>query len=203
MTHTLHQMRWQIASTYTLLILLALAGLAAVLYAVTRDTYQRTLEVGVAGQARLVAALADTVPPARTAAYLNPLVADLGRQLQARVTLIDAQGQILADSLLPPERYTDQRDRPEVATALASGLGEGARYSTATGDDRFYVAVPFGQAGGLHGVARVGVLLATIAAAQAQIGLAVLAAALLAALLAVALAVLVARRTTRPLHDLG
>ncbi len=203
MTHTLRQMRWQIASAYTLLILLALAGLAAALYAVTRDTYQRTLEAGVAGQARLVAALADSVPPDGADASLVPLVADLGRQIQARVTLIDAQGQILANSLLPPERYTDQHDRPEVAAALASGLGETARYSTATGDDRFYVAVPFGQAGGLHGVARVGVLLATIAAAQAQIGLAVLAAAVLAALLAVGLAVLIARRTTRPLRDLG
>jgi two-component system sensor histidine kinase BaeS len=198
-----HQMRWQIAGAYTLLILLTLGGLSATLYAVTRATYLRTLETEVAGQARLVAVLAERYGPEEASAQLDPFVDDLGRQLRARVTLIDSDGRILADSLLPPERYTDQRDRPEVVAALSGGLGENARYSTATGDDRFYVAVPFSTGGAGRGVARVGVPLATIATAQSQIGLAVLVAALLAAAVAVVLAVLIARRTTRPLRELG
>ncbi|NTU83720.1 MAG: HAMP domain-containing protein, partial [Chloroflexales bacterium] len=197
------QMRWQIAVASTLLIFVTLGGLAATLYTVTRDTYLRTLEAGVAGQAHLVATLAATLAPAAEDDHLDPLVDDLGRQLNARVTLINADGQILADSLLPRERYSDQRDRPEVQAALAGGQGETARHSTATGDDQFFVAVPFERADGTTGVARVGVPLATIASAQSRMGLTTLLAALLAAAVAVVLAVLIARQTTRPLRELG
>lgn len=199
----LRQLRWQIAAAYTLLILLALGGLGSVLFVVTRTAYQRTLEAGVAGQARLVAALVENLATQRADVALESFVDELGRTLDARVTVIDASGRIQADSLIPPERYADQRVRPEVAAALDSGVGETARYSTATGDERFYVAVPIGADTMTRGVARVGVPLATIAAAQTQIGLAVFVAVLLAAAVAVVLAVLVARRTTRPLRELG
>lgn len=203
MRQTLRQMRWQIAGTYTLLILLTLGGLAALLYALTWNAYRTTLETGVAGQARLVAILAKAVPAEAGDTHLAPLIVDLGRQIRARITLIDADGQILADSLLPPERYTNQGDRPEVQAALSGALGETARYSTATGDDRFYIAVPLQQVGAPPGVVRIGVPLATIATAQLQLGLAVFLAALLAASIAVAIAMRIARRTTAPLRELG
>jgi two-component system phosphate regulon sensor histidine kinase PhoR len=202
MPYPLRQMRWQIAVVYTLLIVLILAGLASVLYALTRSTYLRTLESGILGQTYLVAALAESAPPSADSAYLDALIDTLAQRLGARVTLIDPDGRMLADSLLPPDRYASRHDRPEVMAALQSGLGETQRHSTTTGDDRFYVAVPFERGGVLAGVVRVGVPLTTIAATQTQIALAVFAAALLAAAVSFVLAVLIARGTTQPLVEL-
>lgn len=198
----LRQMRWQIAAVYTLLIVCTLAGLASVLYGQTRSTYLRTLETGIIGQAYLVAELADAAAAEADGVQLEALVDRLGQQIGARVTLIGLDGAIVADSLLPPERYASRVDRPEVVAALEGGFGETQRYSTTTGDERFYVAVPFERDDAAAGVVRLGVPLTTIAANQAEIALAVLAAALLAVIISFLLAVLIARLTTQPLLEL-
>jgi two-component system phosphate regulon sensor histidine kinase PhoR len=198
----LRQMRWQIAVAYTLMVVLILGCLASVLYTLNRSTYLRTLEAGIVGQAYLVASLAESIPPGADSAPLDALVDRVGQKLNARVTLISPDGQMLADSLLPREEYADRSDRPEVMAALRYGLGETQRHSTTTGDDRFYVAVPFERDGALVGVVRVGVPLTTITTAQTGMALAVLATALLAATISFGLAVLIARRTTRPLLEL-
>jgi two-component system phosphate regulon sensor histidine kinase PhoR len=191
-------MRWRIASAYVALIVGTLALLALVLFQLLRTTYVRTLEAGLAGQARLVAVIATDRP----AGALAATVGQLHTQLGARVTLIAADGTALADSLQPPAAGGSLLDRPEVRDALALGEGTSERISVATGDDMLYVAMPYGPRGAPAGVARVGVPLTTIAQAQARLAAVVLAAALLAAAAAVLLAVLIARRTTRPLSDL-
>lgn len=202
MPNPLRQIRWQIAVAYTLLIVLILAGLAVVEYFLTRGTYMRTLEQGVAGQAYLVAALTETLDPNLGHDRLDALVDDMGERLAARVTLIGPDGFIVADSVLPPQDYASRLDRPEVVAALQSGRGETRRYSASTRDDRFYVAVPFRRDSAVAGVARVGVPITTISTAQAQIAGSVLITAMLAGVISFALAILVAGRTTRPLLQL-
>ena len=193
-------MRWRIASAYIVLIVSTLALLALILIQLLRATYVRTLEAGLAGQARLVATI--TGDPTATFATLDTTVNQLHDQLGARVTLIAADGTVLADSFQSPAANGKLLDRPEVRDALALGQGASERNSTATGDEMFYVAVPFGPLGKPSGVARVGVPLTMIAQAQTRLGLTVLVTALLAAAITLVLAVLIARRTTRPLLEL-
>lgn len=202
MASLLTQMRWQIAAAYTLLIMLILAGLAAVQYALMRDNYLRTLERGLVGQAYLVAELTESLGADASPERLDAVIDAVARQLSARVTLINPEGRMIADSLLPREQYASRLDRPEIAGALEGGFGESQRYSRTTQDDRFYVAVPFGSGDAVAGIVRVGVPIALITTAQAQIGLAVGATALLAAAVSFALAVPIAGRTTRPLLEL-
>lgn len=197
-----HRMRWRIASAYISLILLTLALLSLALLHLLRLSYLQTLEAGLAGQARLVATIAETQAVAIPAAQRDALARDLGDELHGRVTLIASDGSVLADSLLPPTARENLADRPEVRAALALGAGTSDRNSAATGDERFYVAVPFGPHDAPTGVARVGVHLTTITEAQARLGLIVLAVALLAAALAFGLAIWIARRTTQPLLEL-
>lgn len=202
MRSLLTQMRWQIAAIYTALIVLILAGLAGVQYALMRDNYLRTLERGLVGQAYLVASLTESIGPGASPERLDAVVDATAAQLSARVTLIDPTGRMVADSLLPRERYASRLDRPEILEALEGGIGDSQRYSRTTLDDRFYVAVPFGEGDEVAGIVRVGVPIATITTAQAQIALAVGATALLAAAVSFALAVPIAGRTTRPLLEL-
>ncbi|MBK9714788.1 MAG: HAMP domain-containing protein [Kouleothrix sp.] len=202
MSHRPRSMRWSIASAYVVLIVGTLTVLALVLFQLLRTTYVRTLEAGLAGQARLVATIASAQTPAEAADALATTVQNLHAKLKARVTLISADGTVLADSFQSPAANGNLIDRPEVRDALALGQGANERISVATGDDMLYVAMPTGPPGTPNGVARVGVPLTTIAQAQARLAVAVLLAALLAALIALALAVLIARRTTQPLLEL-
>jgi len=195
-------MRWRIASAYILLIVFTLALLTLVLVQLLRTTYVRTLEAGLAGQARLVATIADNRFGSAPSAALETSVGELHEQLGARVTLIAADGTVLADSFQSPAANGNLLDRPEVRDALAQGRGANERISVATGDEMFYVAVPIGSPGAPSGVARVGVPLTTIAEAQRRLAATVFVAALLAALIALGLAVLIAQRTTRPLLEL-
>lgn len=195
-------MRWRIATAYILLIVLTLALLSLVLLQLLRRTYLETLETGLAGQARLVATIAESQPGNMPATQRDNLARALSDELHGRVTLIAADGNVLADSLLAPDARENLSDRPEVRDALALGSGASERNSVATGDEMFYVAVPFGSANAPTSVVRIGVPLTTIAAAQARFTLTVMAAAALATFVGLGLAVWIARRTTRPLLDL-
>jgi two-component system, OmpR family, phosphate regulon sensor histidine kinase PhoR len=195
------RMRWRIASAYVLLIVLTLALLSLVLLQLLRTTYLQTLEAGLAGQARLVATIAASeAARAATPGDLAELVNTLHQQLDARVTLIAADGTVLADA--PQASSGNLRERPEVQAALVGGQGASERASTATGEDTFYVAVPYGPPTAPAGVARIGVPLTSIVQAQSRLAVVVFVAALLAAAVALALAVWIARRTTRPLLEL-
>jgi two-component system phosphate regulon sensor histidine kinase PhoR len=198
--HWWHAMRWRIAGAYTLLLLSALALLALALLQVLRTTYLRTLDAGLAGQARLVAALAESQPSANLA-HLRSLLHDLQPQLGARLTLIAADGRVLVDTL-EGAPTADLSDRPEVRAALNGGQGAQERASVATGEDTYYVAVPLGPPQAPTGVARLGVPLRAIQESQARLSILVLLGALLAAALAVVVAVGIAQRLAQPISEL-
>ena len=60
---------------------------------------------------------------------------------ERRVTLVAADGSVIADSHDDPQVMDDHRDRPEIATAFAGGYGRSQRFSDTRGEDLTYVAV--------------------------------------------------------------
>lgn len=197
----IQSMRWRIASAYLALLIATLTILVGISLLQLRATYLRTLEAGVVGQAHLLATF--TAPelqhPIDTQA-LAQVVRDAAERLHARVTIIATDGTVLADSLQPPG--DNVLARPEVAAALGGEQGSDERQSSATGDDRLYVAVPVLGPPGAIGVVRIGVALSTIVEAQTQLGIVVLVTALGAGMVTVALAIVIARRMTQPVRDL-
>ncbi len=120
----------------------------------------------------------------------------IARQLVARtdlrLTIIAADGRVLADSEFDPAKMENHADRPEVRSALEGQTGVDQRLSATEGYDQLYVAVP----GSLHGQ-RVAIRVAQsledvrrIAAALRRFGLLMLG-------LALGLTVLIAWRSSR------
>ena len=69
----------------------------------------------------------------------------LGGRINARVTFIDAQGQVIGDSDVTPERLggvENHNTRPEVLAARATGEGTATRASNTTGIETTYAAAP-------------------------------------------------------------
>ena len=60
-----------------------------------------------------------------------------------RLTIIDTDGTVLADSEADPSGMEDHEDRPEVADAAATGWGEAVRQSDTVGATMLYVAKRF------------------------------------------------------------
>ncbi len=71
---------------------------------------------------------------------LDALVKDLGRKIKTRITIIDPQGVVLADSQKDPKLMENHRNRPEIFQALTNGVGSFSRYSTTLKEDMLYVA---------------------------------------------------------------
>lgn len=191
----LRRMPWRIASAYVLLIMLTFLALTLVLLPVLRVAYLQTLEEGTAGQARLIAMQAETRTDYAT------LVQEMHAQLGTRITLIDVHGSVIADSI-PSEAGLNLIHRPEIVEALSGEQGANARASVATGEDTYFVAVPIGPPSQPRGVARIGVPLPTITAAQAGLAAGIGVATIIAGTIAISLAIVIARRTTQPLLEL-
>ncbi len=79
---------------------------------------------------------------------LNPAqkISDQFRQIarisNSRVTLVDAQGRVLADSEKDITTMENHFNRPELQEARLKGKGKSIRYSQTIGVDMLYVAIP-------------------------------------------------------------
>lgn len=65
-----------------------------------------------------------------------------GAQLGARVTIIDRDGTVVADSQADPASMENHADRPEISDALQGLTGAEARFSETLGVEQIYIAVP-------------------------------------------------------------
>ena len=93
-----------------------------------------------AAQAQVVATAA--AAQGGDAARLRRLVRQAGRDLGARVIVVDARGRLVADSAGTGLSLTSYRNRPEIAAALAGRSEQGTRHSDTLGSDLLYTAVP-------------------------------------------------------------
>ena len=77
----------------------------------------------------------------------NAWVERIARALDIRVTLIDLQGEVIADSSIPPGKLyamENHWNRPEVQEAITKGYGERTRYSQTVKEHMLYMAIPVG-----------------------------------------------------------
>jgi two-component system phosphate regulon sensor histidine kinase PhoR len=138
-----------------LVLLLAISTLVWVTQRGLRADLEHEIARSLRSEARLVA----QVLPADSAGWQEAI----GRHAAAsehRITLIARDGRVVAETGLPAgsrEHLENHADRPEVAAALAGGVGTHIRTSASVGRPLLYVAVPGGP-----GVVRVAASLAQV-----------------------------------------
>ncbi len=124
-------------------------------------------------------------------------VEQLSRSTGLRFTVIDSSGRIRAESEEPRElipTIENHRHRPEVASALAGGIGSDRRTSATIGKPLLYVAVPGGP-----GVVRVASPLLQADAIVRRAQRSILGAAAVALILGAVLALLAGNSIAQPL----
>lgn len=114
-----------------------------------------------------------------------------------RVTVIDSDGVVVADSHTDPTVMLNHASRPEVLLALSGVVGISSRRSESTGFEQHYLALPPDESGL---VVRVSVSDNNVMERLAPIRSRILGTSLLVGLAGVALVALVARRMARPIE---
>ncbi|MBI1354591.1 MAG: PAS domain-containing protein [Acidobacteria bacterium] len=124
----------------TIVVLLAIAGLGAefLVSRITEENHRADLDQALLEKSRLTQALLEISDPAS----YPEVAAEISRRALARVTIIDRQGNPLADSDANPERMENHGQRPEFIAALAGRTGYATRHSETVGQDLRYCAVP-------------------------------------------------------------
>lgn len=152
-----------------------------------RSWTQSRIESDLLQRARLVdASLA-------TGSDIQADVLRLSQASQTRITLIAADGEVVADSHVEtPEALDDHGDRPEVLTALAGDVGLAMRHSSSIDADLLYVAIP-SSAASMADVVRLSVPLSEVERVLDRLRTL----ALLGALIALAIAIFLSSIATR------
>jgi two-component system phosphate regulon sensor histidine kinase PhoR len=114
-----------------------------------------------------------------------------------RVTVIDPQGVVLAESEQDPAKMENHANRPEIRAAYLNRVGSAIRHSDSLGRDLCYLAVPLQYQGRSGYVLRVAVPIENLDAAIAEVRRRVLTASAVAALVALFIAYFFSRSFTR------
>lgn len=179
--------------TSALLIGVTLASAYFLLTRYVAERERSLVQQQMAQSLRIIAPTLAANPPQN----LQKWAEDTDAAVNARVTLIDSSGVVVADSRHDPETMQNHRERPEVSTALAGRPGSAFRLSATLDVEYYYYAEPVESPGRPRTVLRLAVPLTQVDASIAAVRILILRASAVAALLALLLAYLVARAFTR------
>lgn len=137
---------------------------------------------------------------------LNSIAEKISNDTSLRITILDENGNVLADTSDPNGDLDNHLERSEVQAAIKSdkndAIGTAIRYSHTLHENRLYVAIPIYENGRLAGVIRTSTSLAPAEAAYWDIVHAVLAALALALVAAITIAIWLARRQEKRLQHI-
>ncbi len=120
----------------------------------------------------------------------------------ARVTVIDAEGVVIADNRQEPGVMENHRERPEVLQATSEGFGVSERFSTTIGENMLYVALRVQTDQAYIGFIRVAIPLADLDAQYAVIRNRLMFSASVIVAVLLGIGFLAARRISRPLAQI-
>ena len=196
-------LRLQLLGAFAYVLLLIIVALEVPLALNLAKRIDAEVKNEAAAQAFLVAANASgrLNQPQRLAA----VVRRSGRDLGARVIVVDARGRLLSDSTVGVTRPLPYRSpsRPEIGIALRGLRAQGERHSDTLGQDLLYTAVPVTNNGRVAGAVRVTQDLAAVHDRVRRGVLALIAIGAFALVLGLALAWFLAGSLSRPLRNLA
>ncbi|MDD3049868.1 MAG: ATP-binding protein [Candidatus Cloacimonetes bacterium] len=85
---------------------------------------------------------------------LDKFIKGLGYKIDERITIVDANGKVLADSDENPLLMENHGGRLEISTALKNGFGSSQRYSKTLNEEMLYIAIPIFDGDKTIGVVR-------------------------------------------------
>lgn len=193
-------MRRKLFLTYFALIILTLAAAAGVFWFKGYGFLDKQSCLQHEARTKLMAELFETRAPETLSEY-EEFVTNLGEQYQVRLSLIDRNGTVVADSQAAGSLGRHD-DREEVKKALEGEAASVKRYSDTMKMQYYYTAIPV-ETDSFSGVLRVSVPLKQLKDLTADLVGTVFAAMLFICLVALLIAECFSRYITRPLEEVS
>jgi two-component system phosphate regulon sensor histidine kinase PhoR len=178
----------------------ALIGLSS--FSIIRDHYQDTLarEMEYLGRALTTDVLA-FLDQGRTD-DMDAFLKKEAKDIHARVTVIDPEGTVLADSETDPRKMENHKYRPEVTEALEGRIGKSLRTSVTVEQKMLYVGLPLEKDGRVVAVLRLSLFMRNIDVLLGSLRTTIGRTIVLMILAALFLAFLLSLSVTRPIRKL-
>lgn len=189
-------LHWRWFGAIALLLLILLLDINISLNVSLPPFLRDKIRADIEREARLTAELVRRTPTAE----LNTAVHIWAQRTGLRVTIIAADGTVIAESDVPADKLTQIENhlyRPEVQSALQNGTGNARRHSDTIGVDFMYVAVA--DAGR---IVRVAIPLHEVAATSQHVRQTVAIASVIITVIVLPFVYWVARRTTDPIQSM-
>ena len=137
---------FKIFGTYLAIIVVSFSVLSLFI----RDEMKEVMTDQIKGQLLTYAELVNL----GSTSTISRQIVQIARISGARVTLIDAAGEVLADSEKKIEDLENHLNRPEIRESRLKGRGYAIRYSTTAAVEMLYVAVPLKSGQDINGYVR-------------------------------------------------
>jgi two-component system phosphate regulon sensor histidine kinase PhoR len=190
---------WRLYGSYAVLIVLGTVIFSLLIARQLARNARADLQVALRAEASMLSELSVPALGNEPPADFEQQVRELGKTIGTRLTVIAADGVVLADSDENPARMENHANRPEILEANALGVGTSERFSHTVNKPMLYVALAVRDNDALLGYARTALPLATVRGRLARLRSSIVLGASLAALIALGLGYVGARRVTRPI----
>jgi two-component system phosphate regulon sensor histidine kinase PhoR len=194
---------WKITIPITLLLIIGMGILGFYLVESINTIQISNLRTSKLNEARLVAEVSNPVLNKQSGREESiALARTLGHEINSRVTIIAKDGTVLGDSEEDPLTMENHLSRPEIQDALKSGIGESTRFSSTTGQNTMYVAVPIITNNQILGVARVAITLTALENSLKNTTSSIIWTIVVVTIIVVLIVAIVTRMISRPVREL-
>jgi two-component system, OmpR family, phosphate regulon sensor histidine kinase PhoR len=133
---------------------------------------------------------------------LDQLVKHLGKTIDIRITVIEPDGAVVADSQNDPTQMENHGHRPEVLLAMKGSIGDSTRFSSTMGEQMLYLAMPVNEKGETRLVLRLSIYMKEVKQLMSQLKGKFTGLLLLLALFTLAIAWQFSRGISRPVQQI-
>ena len=180
-----YSIRWRIGFPFILLILAVMLVLGVYISSFAKSSYLADLESHLHDEASLIGdSLKPQLENGSKIQPVNTLAKHWSEIVNARITIIDADGTVLGESEEDRTKMDNHSNRPEILQARSNGWGSSTRFSNTVRYDMLYVAVVVKQADQLLGFVRLALPLQSVQQNIRHIQWTIISATLIASLLA-------------------
>ena len=187
---------------YLLIIVLSIAAITWLFSKVMYESYKNMVKEKLESSAYSMRPLIENKLNLEKNANLNKLLKEIAKDTDLRITIIDVDGVVLAESSRTAADMENHANRPEIISAIQGKAAFSIRYSATLTKDTMYLAVPILVNGKTVAVLRTSVTLNSLDRALTSTFTNIVTFGLVVGLIAIGIAYVIARKLSEPLERL-
>jgi two-component system phosphate regulon sensor histidine kinase PhoR len=197
-----HTFFLKLVIVYLLIILFFAGSILIVSYQTIKEHYIETLSFSLKNMCTTIAL--KLAPMLRNGEYrdIDTLVKELGKKISTRITIVEPDGKVIADSEAEPSLMDNHGHRPEIREALEGRLGQSLRFSRTIDKDMLYVASPIESEGSILGIIRLSLSLSEIKQLIDELKNEMIKISLVIIIISLLFAIIISRSFTLPIKQL-